>query len=129
MRYLKQPKALLLLRLSVALIFFLHAFVRLLNGTIAQFGEFLNLKGFVFGITIVWIITVFELLGAIFLAVGKLVKLMCTGFIVLLLVGIILIHFSQGWFVGEHGTGGMEYSFILIMALITVMSGEKQNPH
>lgn len=129
MRYLKQPKALLLLRLSVALIFFLHAFVRLLNGTIAQFGEFLNLKGFVFGITIVWIITVFELLGAIFLAVGKLVKLMCTGFIMLLLVGIILIHFSQGWFVGEHGTGGMEYSFILIMALITVMSGEKQNPH
>ena len=129
MRYLKQPKALLLLRLSVALIFFLHAFVRLLNGTIAQFGEFLNLKGFVFGITIVWIITVFELLGAIFLAVGKLVKLMCTGFIMLLLVGIILIHFSQGWFVGEHGTGGMEYSFILIMALITVMSGENQNPH
>ena len=129
MRYLKQPKALLLLRLSVALIFFLHAFVRLLNGTIAQFGEFLNLKGFVFGITIVWIITVFELLGAIFLAVGKLVKLMCTGFIMLLLVGIILIHFSQGWFVGEHGTGGMEYSFILIMTLITVMSGEKQNPH
>ena len=129
MRFLKQPKALLLLRLSVALIFFLHAFVRLLNGTIAQFGEFLNLKGFVFGITIVWIITVFELLGAIFLAVGKLVKLMCTGFIVLLLVGIILIHFSQGWFVGEHGTGGMEYSFILIMALITVMSGENQNSH
>ena len=129
MRYLKQPKALLLLRLSVALIFFLHAFVRLLNGTIAQFGEFLNLKGFVFGITIVWIITVFELLGAIFLAVGKLVKLMCTGFIVLLLVGIILIHFSQGWFVGEHGTGGMEYSFILIMVLTTVMSGEKQNTH
>ena len=129
MRYLKQPKALLLLRLSVALIFFLHAFVRLLNGTIAQFGEFLNLKGFVFGITIVWIITVFELLAAIFLAVGKLVKLMCTGFIMLLLVGIVLIHFSQGWFVGEHGTGGMEYSFILIMALITVMSGEKQNPH
>ena len=129
MPYISLPKALLLLRISISLVFFTHAMMRVLNGSLDRFGSFLNLKGLLFGTALVWMITAFELIGGILLALGKYTQLVCLGFLVILLMGIILIHFSQGWFVGEHGTGGMEYSFILIMALITVMSGEKQNSH
>jgi len=52
-------------------------------------------------------------------------RLLAAGFIILLLVGIVLIHASLGWFVGEHGTGGCEYSFILIVALL-VIAAEKR---
>lgn len=129
MPYIPLPQALLLLRVSISLVFFSHAIMRLLNGTIDRFGSFLNVKGLLFGTALVWMITAFELIGGILLAFGKFTQLVCLGFLVILIMGVVLIHFSQGWFVGEHGTGGMEYSFILIMALITVMSGKKQNSH
>ena len=119
MPYLKLPHCLIILRIAIALIFFSHALVRLLNDTIIRFGEYLNLKGFMYGISFVWVLTAFELIGAVLLAFGKYTKPISLGFIIILLCGIILIHFSLGWFVGEHGTGGMEYSFILIVCLIT----------
>ncbi len=120
---LKPSQALSLLRIAIATVFFLHAIVRLFNGSMDQFGSFLNGKGFLCETAMVWVITVFELIGGILLALGKFTKLIGFAFIGLLVMGIILIHFSQGWFVGEHGTGGMEYSFILIMGLLAVMSG------
>ena len=116
----------MLLRVATALVFFLHAIARVWNDTIGIFGSFLNQKGLVIGTPLVWAITAFELIGGVLLAIGKFSKLVCFGFLFILLVGIVLIHFSNGWFVGEHGTGGMEYSFILIIALLTVMSAEEQ---
>ena len=70
-------------------------------------------------------ITVFEIVGGVLLAIGSYIKPLSLGFIFLLLMGIILIHLPLGWFVGEHGTGGVEYSFILIVAFIVVMAAEK----
>lgn len=122
--FLSLKQALLLLRISIALVFFTHAAVRLFNGTIPQFGSFFTNKGFPFGVTIVWVITVFEIVGGLLLALGYFTKLLSAGFIIMLLVGIILIHASLGWFVGEHGTGGSEYSFILIVALIVSASAK-----
>ncbi len=121
---LTPSQALSLLRIAIAFVFFLHAIVRLFNGSIDGFGAFLNGKGLICGTALVWFITVFELIGSSLLALGKFTKLIGSAFIWLLLMGIILIHFSQGWFVGEHGTGGMEYSFILIMGLLAVMDSK-----
>jgi putative oxidoreductase len=63
-------------------------------------------------------ITDFEIIGGLLLIGGIFVKWISTGFIILLLAGIIIIHAQLGWFVGEFGTGGCEYSFILIMAFL-----------
>ena len=38
--------------------------------------------------------------------------------------GIVLIHWRFGWFVGEHGTGGSEYSIALIVMLLVVAAGD-----
>lgn len=119
-------QSLILLRCSVALVFIAHALVRVINETTSQFSLFLLNKGFLFSTQIVWIITVFEIAGSILLAAGYYVKLISAGLILMLLVGIGLIHASFGWFVGEHGTGGCEYSFILIAVLIVVASADDE---
>jgi putative oxidoreductase len=49
-------------------------------------------------------------------------KILCIVFLLILFTGIFLIHAKLGWFVGEHGTGGVEYSFILMMALLVIAS-------
>ena len=126
--FLTLKQALFLLRVSVALVFFLHAVVRVANGTIEQFAEFLSSKGIGYGTPVVWCITGYEILGSIVLAFGYFIKILSAGFILILLVGVVLIHASLGWFVGEHGTGGSEYSFILIIALVVIAAGTtKQN--
>lgn len=109
-----------ILRVSVAIIFLAHSVVRIANSTIERFAGFMESKGFPSGIFWVWGITAFEIIGGLLLAFGYFTKILSAGFIFLLLIGIILIHASQGWFVGEHGTGGCEYSFILIIALFVV---------
>jgi len=113
--FINLSQSLIILRVSLALVFIAHATVRLSNGTINQFGGFLNDKGLLLGIPMVWAITAFEIIGGVLLALGYFKKWLAAGFILMLLIGIILIHASLGWFVGEHGTGGSEYSFILII--------------
>lgn len=117
---LQLKHALLLLRVTVSAIFIAHAVTRFLNHTIPGFGEFLNNKGFVAGEAWVWLITVFEIAGGCLLAFGVGQRLLAYGFILLLLVGIVVIHAQLGWWVGEHGDGGMEYSVALIGALLVI---------
>lgn len=108
------PRALLLLRLTVAGVFLAHAAVRVAHDTIPSFATFLASKGLPWPTALVWAITAFELGGGTALALGRLQRLLAVGFFVLLAVGIGLIHLELGWFVGEHGTGGMEYSVVLM---------------
>ena len=125
--FISQSNSLILLRVSVAIIFLSHSIVRITNSTVERFGGFMESKGFPYGIAWVWGITAFEIIGGLLLAFGYFTKILSAGFICLLVVGIVLIHASFGWFVGEHGTGGCEYSFILIAALIVIAaSNQKQ---
>lgn len=118
--FISQKNSIILLRVSVAIIFLSHSIMRIINATVGQFGEFLEEKGFPFGVVWVWGITSFEIVGGILLIFGYFTKILSLGFILLLVIGIVLIHASLGWFVGEHGTGGCEYSFILIIAFMVI---------
>lgn len=124
--FLSFNTTLLLLRVSVAFIFITHAVIRIANGTIERFASFLESKGLPFGTVTVWCLSAFEIIGGVLLALGYYKKWLSAGFIVILLVGIILIHASLGWFVGEHGSGGSEYSFILIAALLVIAAGDEK---
>ena len=126
--FLSLRQYLIILRVSVAIVFLAHAIVRIvLKSSISTFSLYMENKGFPFPTVTVWMITVFEIAGGIALALGYWVKLLSAGFIVLLTVGVIIIHLSLGWFVGEHGDGGCEYSFILIAALLVIAAADK-NP-
>ena len=124
--FVSLPHALLILRVSVAIFFMAHAAVRIANGSIPQFAVFLGAKGFPFSLAVVWLITTYELAAGTMMALGHCVRYMTVGFIVIATGGIVLIHAQLGWFVGEHGVGGMEYSLCLIVALLVIAAADKE---
>jgi putative oxidoreductase len=126
--FISLKHSLVLLRIFTAGIFIAHAAVRIGGGTITRFGDFLNNHGFTHGITWVWGITLFEIIGGTLLAIGFFTRWLSAGFIILLLVGIVIIHAANGWFVGEHGSGGSEYSAVLIVALLVIAAADQKQP-
>lgn len=116
-------------RVGIALLFFAHAAIRLLNGTIPRFGEFQGQRGFPFGEAWILGITVFELVGGILVTVGYQTRAMGAGFFTIALVGMVPIHRKFGWFVGEQCTGDCEYRVALMLALavIAAAAGSEQD--
>lgn len=122
--YPSLPVALLIARLGTAGFFLAHAVVRIFNGSIVRFGAFMESIGFPNGLTTVWIITTAEIIASVMLIFGFAVRLGTFILFSIAGVGIILIHRHAGWFVGEHGTGGSEYSVALMVLLVLVASAD-----
>ncbi|MFN8334415.1 MAG: DoxX family protein [Cyclobacteriaceae bacterium] len=124
--FISSDHAIALMRVVTALIFVIHATVRVVGSTIDQFAAFLEDKGFSYGVLIVWCITIYEIAGGLLMAVGIFARWLAIGFIVIIGAGIFIIHAANGWFVGEHGTGGMEYSILLVAVLIVIATSDKK---
>jgi putative oxidoreductase len=118
------PHALILLRVTVALLFMAHAVVRLSNGSVPNFAAFLAAKGFPLATLWVWAISLYEVGAGTALILNRCVRWCAAGLVVIAATGIVLIHAANGWFVGEHGSGGSEYSVCLIAALAVVMAAD-----
>lgn len=116
--------ALALLRVVVAVLFMAHAVVRIANGSIPQFAGFLAREGWPFALELVWTVTVAEILCGCLLIAGRWVRWATAPLALIAAMGIVIIHGSRGWFVGEHGTGGMEYSVALLAALCVVAAAD-----
>ena len=115
-----------LLRVAIAVMFMAHAGVRVMNGTIPRFAEFMTGLGFYYGIGWVWAITLYELIGGAMLIVGQFSRWVAAGFMLISGTGIVLIHAQKGWFVGEHGTGGVEYSIVLFVACVVLAAADRE---
>ncbi len=124
--FLSVHVAMLLLRISIATMFMAHAGVRVMNGTIPRFADFLTELGFFYAIGWVWAITLFELIGGTMLIMGQFSRWMAAGFMLISSGGIVLIHAPKGWFVGEHGTGGVEYSIVLFVACLVLAAVDRE---
>jgi len=113
----------LLLRIAVAIILLTHSVFGIFNNGINDFGNlFLNQIGFApFGVFIAWSIKLSHIIAAILLVLNKYVKLAGFVTIFILIMGIILVHFQEGWFVIGGGRNGVEYNFLLICVLIAIM--------
>lgn len=119
-------QALLVVRVMTAFFFIAHAVVRIANGSIPQFGGFMESRGFPHGIVVVWAITTCELVAGSLLIANRYVRISAAALFVIVVTGIILIHRHFGWFVGEHGTGGAEYSVALIVLLMVVAAADRE---
>lgn len=122
--FLRLRGAIILARISTALFFMAHAVARIVLGTIPQFGKFMEAVGFPNGVAIVWVITVSEILCGLLLIFGRFVRIAVIPLLSIAFGGIVLIHARIGWFVGEHGTGGSEYSVALIVLLLVVAAAD-----
>lgn len=124
--FLSVPQALAFLRVGTALLFMAHAAVRIANGTIPQFGKFMSTVGFPAGELVVWVVTAVELVAGTLLIVNRYVRIAATALFTIAATGILLIHRHIGWFVGEHGTGGSEYSVALMLMLVMIAAADRR---
>ncbi|MHA3057881.1 DoxX family protein [Acinetobacter sp. ANC 4641] len=111
------PYAALLLRVSLAILFFAHAglkfFVFTPAGT-AKFFESVGVPGWMAYVTMTW-----EVVGAIALLVGFKPRLAALALIPVLLGAIFTVHGAAGfWF--TNANGGWEYPAFWIVGLISL---------
>ena len=118
--------AIRLLRYITALLFIAHASMRFVDDTIAGFGAFMEARGFAHGEAWVLAITAYELGAGTLLLLNRGVRWAASGLAVIVAVGIWLIHRHNGWFVGEHGTGGSEYSVALLAMLLVLAAWDAE---
>lgn len=105
-------------RIAVACLLFVHGSTRLLKGEVPGFAGFLQSQGLP-GVLAVGI-TALEWLGPVCLILGRFVRYVAPLHMLVLISGIVMVHRQNGWFVVGGGTGGMEYSVLLVCCLAAV---------
>lgn len=116
----------IILRAIMGIIFITHGIARIYYWSIPDFGEFLNSKGLVVGLPLAWLITIGEIVSGGLLAIGFKVRYCVLFHGVIIAAGIVFVHLQNGWFVVGHGTGGIEYSILIlaVLAFIFKSSGK-----
>lgn len=109
-----------LLRFALAVIFLAHSVFGMFDGGINAFGNlYLNQIGFApFGVFIAWTIKLSHLGSAICFLLDKWIKPASIITIFILMMGIVMVHFKEGWFVVGGGRNGVEFNFLLIFVLL-----------
>ena len=125
-KFLSLQSSLTVLRVVTPLFFIAHAVVRIINGSIPRFADFLGTRGFPQPVAWVWAITVVEIVAGTLMIVGVSVRCMAAALASIALGGIVIIHAKLGWFVGEHGTGGSEYSVCLLLCLLVIAAADSE---
>ena len=113
----------LILRWAVAIILIMHSVPGMFNNGVNDFGNlYLNQIGFnPIGVPLAWAIKLSHLVAAICLILEKYIRWAAIITIVILISGIVMIHFNEGWFVVGGGRNGMEYNFLLIAVIVSLM--------
>lgn len=107
-----------ILRAVVAIIFISHGVARLVHWSIPEFANFLNTQGLKFGTVLAWVVTMGELLFGMLLLVGFKARISIVFHFIVVSLGIVFLHFKNGWFVVGHGSNGIEFSLLLLATLL-----------
>lgn len=112
-----------ILRVALAIILLTHSVHSLITLDVNNFGDlYLNQIGFApLGIPIAWAVKLSHVVCAVLLVLNRYIKPAAIVTIFILVMGIILVHFPEGWFVVGGGRNGMEYNFLLICVLLFLM--------
>lgn len=112
-----------LLRLAVAVILLMHSIPGMFNNGIHDFGElYLNQVGFApVGLPLAWAIKLSHVICAICLLLDRFIKWPAIVTILILVVGIFMVHMQEGWYVVGGGRNGVEFNFLLIVVLLTIL--------
>jgi putative oxidoreductase len=116
-------KNLTFLRIALIIIFLVHSLAGMFNNGINDFGNFfLNKAGFApIGVPLAWAIKLSHIALAYSLFTDKYLKITVFITILILIAGIYMVHLPDGWFVVGGGRNGVEFNFLLIMALLSII--------
>jgi putative oxidoreductase len=120
---MKNLHSLVVLRFLIAFIFLTHGAHRIYAGTVDDFGEkFLGaVVGLgVLGLPTAWLITLMEFVCAALLVANFAVRWAALWLMFVIIMGIFLVHLPNGWFVVGAGSNGIEYSVLILAALLAV---------
>lgn len=115
-----------LLRTATAIILLMHSIPGMFNGGIHDFGtSYLDAAGFApFGLMLAWLIKISHVLSAVCFLANRYVRPAGIITIFILVAGIIMVHGSEGWFVVGGGRNGIEFNFLLIFVILTILFPE-----
>ena len=110
----------LVLRITLAAVFFMHGIPSIFTGAVNNFGnQHLNAAGFApIGLPLAWAIKLSHVACAILLILNRYIRLAAIVTIPILVAGIIMIHAAAGWFVVGEGRNGVEFNVLLISVLV-----------
>jgi len=111
--------ALTIVRVAAAGNMLIHGISRVVTGGVAPFDEYLSSLGF--PPYSAFIITAFELIAAVLIIINRWTSILSIAFCLELIMGIILVHGAEGWFVVGHGRNGAEYNVLLILCFISAI--------
>ena len=116
-------KNLSFLRIGIIIIFLVHSLAGMFNNGVNDFGNlYLNNVGFSpIGVPLAWAIKLSHIALAYSLLTDKYLKATSFITILILIAGIFMIHIKEGWFVVGGGRNGVEFNFLLIMALLSIV--------
>lgn len=111
------------LRFALAVVLFAHSFFSITSGDVNLFGkEYLDQIGFApFGIFLAWAVKLTHLISVPLLLSNRFIKPASIANISIFIMGIVLIHFKEGWFVVGGGRNGMEFNFLLIFCFLSLI--------
>ena len=112
-----------LLRLAVAVILFLHSVPGIFNNGINEFGMvYLKEVGFgALGVPVAWTIKLSHIACAFCFLLNRYTKPASIITISILVMGVVMVHFKEGWYVVGPGRNGIEFNFLLIFVLLTIL--------
>lgn len=120
LRVVNERYSLIVLRALMGIIFISHGLARLYYESIPDFGNFLNSQGLLTGVLIAWIITIGEIISGSLLVFGIKVGYCVIFHAIIIVMGIFFVHLPNGWFVVGHGSGGIEYSLLILAVLFVI---------
>lgn len=112
-----------LLRSATAVILLMHSIPGMFNGGVHDFGTlYLDAAGFApFGLMLAWLIKISHVISAACFLVNKYVRPAGIVTIFILVAGIVMVHGKEGWFVVGGGRNGVEFNFLLIFVILTIL--------
>jgi len=109
-----------ILRMVASAIMVSHGAARIYYRTVDEFGGFLMSKGFPLGLPLAWFVTGAEVFAGITLFLGLYRRVIAPYFFLELLLGIVLVHWSNGLYVVGHSLNGIEFSVLLMTSMVVV---------
>ena len=112
-----------LLRLIVVIILLMHGIPGMFDNGINDFGKlYLNEAGFApIGVPLAWAIKLSHIVCAFCFLFNRYIKPAAIITIIVLIAGIVMVHFKEGWYVVGGGCNGVEFNVLLIFVLLTIM--------
>lgn len=115
------PVGLAILRVVIGVVFVAHGAPKLFGGGVEGLTQLLGQLGVPLTGLTAWVVTLLEFFGGLALIVGFLVVPVALLLSFHMLMGIVLVHAPNGFYVVGPGQGGIEFNLLLIAGLLTLV--------